>query len=375
MPEPERLEDIARSAGLFDALADERRIVANDAADIELIALLEGWRDDIRLHSHDDVVTDGEAAAALRDGLTTHHMHRPRRGFALVGSLAAAVMALGGFGAVIHGAGPGDSLYGLRSVLFGEVSSVRDDTVALAAKSEMAEVRQLIDNGKWEQAQERLEVISTKVADVGNQTVKQDLLDEWNQLNVKVENRDPAATVTPTSTDPGASPVSTSVPVTSTDTGATSTTPTTGTSGAETSTSSTATSPTSSTATSGSETTSAATTTSEATTATSSAATSSAATSSATSNAATSESAVTTTQTERAAPESAPTSAPTTEVPAAEPETSVQVPAGDQAPAGESAPAGEPAPAGGEAPTVHHAPASQRGLQLPQLPALPDLLN
>ncbi|HOW92943.1 MAG TPA: anti-sigma-D factor RsdA, partial [Mycolicibacterium fallax] len=262
MPEPERLEDIARSAGLFDALADERRIVANDAADIELIALLEGWRDDIRLHSHDDVVTDGEAAAALRDGLTTHHMHRPRRGFALVGSLAAAVMALGGFGAVIHGAGPGDSLYGLRSVLFGEVSSVRDDTVALAAKSEMAEVRQLIDNGKWEQAQERLEVISTKVADVGNQTVKQDLLDEWNQLNVKVENRDPAATVTPTSTDPGASPVSTSVPVTSTDTGATSTTPTTGTSGAETSTSSTATSPTSSTATSGSETTSAATTTS-----------------------------------------------------------------------------------------------------------------
>ena len=375
MPEPERLEDIARSAGLFDALADERRIVANDAADIELIALLEGWRDDIRLHSHDDVVTDGEAAAALRDGLTTHHMHRPRRGFALVGSLAAAVMALGGFGAVIHGAGPGDSLYGLRSVLFGEVSSVRDDTVALAAKSEMAEVRQLIDNGKWEQAQERLEVISTKVADVGNQTVKQDLLDEWNQLNVKVENRDPAATVTPTSTDPGASPVSTSVPVTSTDTGATSTTPTTGTSGAETSTSSTATSPTSSTATSGSETTSAATTTSEATTATSSATTSSAATSSATSNAATSESAVTTTQTERAAPESAPTSAPTTEVPAAEPETSVQVPAGDQAPAGESAPAGEPAPAGGEAPTVHHAPASQRGLQLPQLPALPDLLN
>ena len=32
-----------------------------------MIALLEGWRDDIRLHSHDDVVTDGEAAAALRE--------------------------------------------------------------------------------------------------------------------------------------------------------------------------------------------------------------------------------------------------------------------------------------------------------------------
>lgn len=200
MPEPESLDDIARTDGLLDALAAERRIVANDAADIELINLLSGWRDDVRLHSHDDVVTESEAVAALREGLAQQNRQKPRHGLRLVGSLAAAMMVLGGFGAVIHGAGPGDSLYGLRSAIFGEAQSVRDDKVALAAQTEMAQVRQLIDDGQWEQAQEKLEVLSTQVASVGDQTVKQDLQQEWDQLSVKVENRDPQATVAPTST-------------------------------------------------------------------------------------------------------------------------------------------------------------------------------
>ncbi|MCV7191569.1 anti-sigma-D factor RsdA [Mycolicibacterium brumae] len=199
MPEPESLDDIARTDGLLDALAAERRIVANDAADIELINLLSGWRDDVRLHSHDDVVTESEAVAALREGLAQQNRQKPRHGLRLVGSLAAAMMVLGGFGAVIHGAGPGDSLYGLRSAIFGEAQSVRDDKVALAAQTEMAQVRQLIDDGQWEQAQEKLEVLSTQVASVGDQTVKQDLQQEWDQLSVKVENRDPQATVAPTS--------------------------------------------------------------------------------------------------------------------------------------------------------------------------------
>lgn len=212
MPEPESLDDIARTDGLLDALAAERRIVASDASDIELINLLSGWRDDVRLHSHHDVVTESEAVAALREGLAQQNRQKPRHGLRLVGSLAAAMMVLGGFGAVIHGAGPGDSLYGLRGAIFGEAQSVRDDKVALAAQTEMAQVRQLIDDGQWERAQEKLEVLSTQVASVGDQTVKQDLQDEWDQLSVKVENRDPAATVAPTSTTEVLSDTSTSEP-------------------------------------------------------------------------------------------------------------------------------------------------------------------
>jgi len=198
------LDEILRTDGLLDALAAERRIMANDPVDLELIGLLEGWRDDVRRHGHHDVVTEGEAVTALREGLAEHH--RPRHGRAWAGSVAAVMLGLGGFGAVIHGAGPGDSLYGLRTALFGEADSVRDDAVALAAQTEMAQVRELIDNGQWEQAQQRLEVLSTKVASVDNQTVKQDLQNELNNLNVKVEQRDPEATVPSSTTDPGQLP-------------------------------------------------------------------------------------------------------------------------------------------------------------------------
>ena len=63
------LDEILRTDGLLDALAAERRIMANDPVDLELIGLLEGWRDDVRRHGHHDVVTEGEAVTALREGL------------------------------------------------------------------------------------------------------------------------------------------------------------------------------------------------------------------------------------------------------------------------------------------------------------------
>ena len=75
---------------------------------------------------------------------------------AVLGSVAAALLCLGGFGAVVYGAGPGDALYGLRTALFGEQQVTRDDQVALAAQTEMQEVQQLIDQGNWDAAQDKL---------------------------------------------------------------------------------------------------------------------------------------------------------------------------------------------------------------------------
>ena len=71
---------------------------------------------------------------------------------AVLGSVAAAVLCLGGFGAVVAGAGPGDALYGLRTMLFGEQQVTRDDQVVLAAQTELAEVQQLIEQGQWDAA-------------------------------------------------------------------------------------------------------------------------------------------------------------------------------------------------------------------------------
>ena len=77
---------------------------------------------------------------------------------AVVGSVAAALLCLGGFGAAVYGAGPGDALYGLRTMLFGEQqAATRDYEVFLAAQTELAEVQQLIDQGQWTAAQDKLE--------------------------------------------------------------------------------------------------------------------------------------------------------------------------------------------------------------------------
>ena len=53
---------------------------------------------------------------------------------AVVGSAAAAVLCLGGFVSVVAGAGPGDALYGLRTMMFGEQQAPRDDAVMLASQ-------------------------------------------------------------------------------------------------------------------------------------------------------------------------------------------------------------------------------------------------
>ena len=41
-------------------------------------------------------------------------------------------------------------------MLFGEQQATRDDQVMLAAQTELAEVQQLIDQGQWKAAQDKL---------------------------------------------------------------------------------------------------------------------------------------------------------------------------------------------------------------------------
>jgi len=191
------LDAIARADRFIDALAAEQPVASNDPGDLALASLLEGWRDDARRSPATGLVSEQEAAAAVRAGTVTRK--RTHRGLTLVGSVAAALLCIGGFGAVVVGAHPGDAMYGLRTTLFGEPQSVRDDRVALAAQTELNQVQDMIARGDWEQAQDKLEAVTTAVQTVNDADRKQELIDEWNRLNVKVETRDPDATVPPSS--------------------------------------------------------------------------------------------------------------------------------------------------------------------------------
>ena len=207
-------DDIHRSDSFIDALAAGSPVTPQDQADAELAALLGGWRDEMRWPPATGLISEEQAVAALNAGLaekpqrtirerretrreTASAAPPSRRGLSLVGAAAAAVLCIGGFGAVVAGAGPGDALYGLRSMLFGAPKEVRDDQVALAARTELRQVQELIAQGDWQQAQEKLVAVSTQVATIGDEQQKQDLLEEFNDLSAKVVERNPEATAAP----------------------------------------------------------------------------------------------------------------------------------------------------------------------------------
>lgn len=191
------LAAVVRTDRLLDALATRTPVDLSDPGDDALAALLADWRDDLRWPPASALVSDREALAALQQGLA----ERPpsRRRLALAGSVAAAVLTLGGFGAMVGGAQPGDALFGVHTMLFGEPQSVHDDRVELAAKTEIEQVQQMINQGQWTQAQDKLASLSTSVQSVNDSTRKQNLIDQVNQLNAKVSTHDPNATAAPSS--------------------------------------------------------------------------------------------------------------------------------------------------------------------------------
>jgi Anti-sigma-D factor RsdA to sigma factor binding region len=185
------LNAIARTDSFFDALASEQPVYATDPADAELANLMAGWRDEVR-RPPARVAAVRDAEIVLQRALASRQ--RTRMSMAVMGSVAAALLCLGGFGAVVYGAAPGDALYGLRVSLFGEQQVTRDDKVALAAQTEMQQVQQLIQQGNWDAAQDKLSTITSTVQTVEDPQRQQELQQQLNDLTVKVETRDPAAT-------------------------------------------------------------------------------------------------------------------------------------------------------------------------------------
>jgi len=188
------LNEINRDERFLDALASGQPVYATDPAEAELAFLLSDWRDGIRETPATTVVTPRDAAIALRGSLDSRK--RTRTSLTLVGSAAAALLVLGGFSAAVYGAGPGDSLYGVRTQLFGEQPRERSDQVMLASQ-QLAEVQQLVEQGDWQQAQDRLQTLSTTVQSVDQVQDKQELVQQWNALAYKVVEQDPAATLPP----------------------------------------------------------------------------------------------------------------------------------------------------------------------------------
>lgn len=187
------LNEIRRVDRFFDALAADEHAYSTDSTEAELAFLLADWRDGIREPAVTTPVTARDAVAALQKGL---HRKESRTSLTIVGSVAAALLCLGGFGTAIYTAGPNSSLFGLHTAMFG-APRVSDEQVMLAAQTEMQQVQQLIDNGQWQQAQDKLQALSPTVQSVDAPEHKQQLIQQWNALTYKVVEQNPAATLPP----------------------------------------------------------------------------------------------------------------------------------------------------------------------------------
>ncbi|WGI34070.1 anti-sigma-D factor RsdA [Mycolicibacterium aubagnense] len=188
------LNEIRRVDRFFDALAADQHAYSTDSTEAELAFLFADWRDSIREPAVTTPVTARDAVAALQNGL---HRKEYRTSLTIVGSVAAALLCLGGFGTAIYAAGPNSSLYGLHTAMFGTEKASRDDQVMLAAQTEMQQVQQLIDNGQWQQAQDKLQALGPTVQSVDAPEHKQQLIQQWNALTYKVVEQNPAATLPP----------------------------------------------------------------------------------------------------------------------------------------------------------------------------------
>ncbi|MBV8930043.1 MAG: hypothetical protein JO152_13045, partial [Mycobacteriaceae bacterium] len=177
-----------------DALSTGRRVPSNDPADLAVASMLAHWRDDVRRGPVPELVSVRQAAAALG---RAQRPHRSRFVPTVVGAVAAAMLCLGGFGAVLYDSHPGDTLYGLRTFVFGQAPESRNEQVALAAQSQLLQAQQLIQQGQWQQAQDKLAAASTAVQGVPDLERKQELIDQMNQLTVKVAARNPDASLAP----------------------------------------------------------------------------------------------------------------------------------------------------------------------------------
>ena len=192
---------VARTERLIDALAKREPPDVGDVADHGgagdrvLAGLLEDWRDELRTPVPRGFCTERDAVAALDRGRVARR--RIHRRMALVGALAATVLSVGGFVAMMGEAQPGDTLYGVHTRVLGEPASVHDERIARSAQDDLDSVEQMITLGQWDEAQDKLASVSDRVQTVKDNDRKQDLVERVNLLNAKVANRDPHATAVP----------------------------------------------------------------------------------------------------------------------------------------------------------------------------------
>ncbi len=182
----------------IDALSHDVPTPTRDDTEYQLAALLSGWRHEVLSEPAPQIpdVVEVERAMAVRSGA--------RRGGRVVRSLrvvagaaAIAVVAAAGLTVVSEGAQPGDSLWGVKKVVFAQAASETQAAYDVRADLEQAEAA--LASGDVAQAQQLIARAQTKMGPVRDVQTR----DQMNQWITRLQSDESAAPTVPTSPRPG----------------------------------------------------------------------------------------------------------------------------------------------------------------------------
>jgi hypothetical protein len=187
------LSAVQADDALLDALGGSDPKIADGLGDQELNALLLAWRRDIDSEPLADLVdTDTAITTVKTAAMAKRRGHRERRSRLLVPvAAAAAVLAIAftGTGLAARDAQPGDTLWGLTKVLYGD--HARSVEAAAAARVDLEKANIALAGGRINDARKALDDAQAALRQVSVDDNLGQLMAQHRQLSAQLESPNP----------------------------------------------------------------------------------------------------------------------------------------------------------------------------------------
>ncbi|ONI73408.1 hypothetical protein ALI144C_46770 [Actinosynnema sp. ALI-1.44] len=170
LEEAEDLAQIRADDELLDALAakiDDAGSV--DFDDEQLNALLLAWRQDVDSVPVPEIV-DTKTAVATVTAARSARRRRPRMLVPVAAAAAVLAIAFAGVGMAARDAVPGDPLWGLSKVLYAD--HARSVEAAKSVRTDLNDAQQALEQGRVNEAKDRLDAAGTALSNVSNEDGK-----------------------------------------------------------------------------------------------------------------------------------------------------------------------------------------------------------
>lgn len=192
------LSAVQADDALLDALGGSDPKIADGLGDQELNALLLAWRRDIDSEPLAELVDTETAVTTVKTAASANRFgQRERRRRMLVPvAAAAAVLAIAftGTGLAARDAQPGDTLWGLTKVLYGD--HARSVEAAATARGDLEKANMALASGHLDDARRALEDAQAALKQVAVEDNLGQLMDQHRQLSEQLQSPNPAPILT-----------------------------------------------------------------------------------------------------------------------------------------------------------------------------------